>query len=610
MTAEETAASNAAAAHDLTLFDRDPRLFLFTSLTAGSSHIITATSRIETILKANRIPFQALDLATDEKARRLWQRRAGGRKLPGLVKDGFVIADINEVEDWNEFGELKENIGPVPGGPPAASAAAPVQVPQQATAGAQASTAAALSSTQEVGKQQETKADPMRDLAAQAASIARDRQKGLPVTKTSAKPAEVEPEDGKTVDTSNKQEIKDSDAAAAAVEPTSTKETTTAERSPIAKQALDGAASEYIETLSKNVALPGEAAAIGEANPTAVVTEAGAAREPSAEAVTSEHNTTPTNIALSDEAGAIGDSAPSTGTAPKSKSGKESTPGEDNAIPKNIALSGEAGAIGEPAPDTTGPRQEDVAREAPDAAKNIALSGEAAAIGAPPLESAAPSTTATATSDTSGTDETADKPLTVAEVHNIALFGEAAAIGDPAPAAATPATATQVGQKETSQSEANTGASAAAEEPLVLVADEEPGPALVPESDVKEPAAGSGASASQESKNATVEEATVSGATVLALLPSNPAGPGPTATAEHITADATDTVDTEKEEKGTKAAITTEKPGPQDPVPRAAEVEVVPAGDEDATEPTAIVSDATVDSAEKEEQKETTTDEA
>ncbi|KAK3701329.1 hypothetical protein LTR37_015551 [Vermiconidia calcicola] len=103
-----------AAAMDLSEYEKDPRLFLFTSLTAGSSHIITATSRLETILKANKIPFQAIDTATDEKARRLWQRRAQSKKLPGLVKDGFVIGDLDEIEEWNEFGELKENIGPVP----------------------------------------------------------------------------------------------------------------------------------------------------------------------------------------------------------------------------------------------------------------------------------------------------------------------------------------------------------------------------------------------------------------------------------------------------------------------------------------------------------------
>ncbi|KEQ80311.1 hypothetical protein D6C86_05786 [Aureobasidium pullulans] len=111
-----------ASAHDLSAWDKDGRVFLFTSLTAGSSHIITATSRIETILNANRIPFLAIDTATNESARRLWGRRAAGKKLPGLVKEGFVIADLDEVEEWNEFGEIKENIGDVP---PASSAPAP-----------------------------------------------------------------------------------------------------------------------------------------------------------------------------------------------------------------------------------------------------------------------------------------------------------------------------------------------------------------------------------------------------------------------------------------------------------------------------------------------------
>jgi hypothetical protein len=94
---------------DLSTLDRDPRLFLYTSLTAGSSHIVTATSRMETILKANRIPFQAIDIATDEKCRRLWQRRGGAKKkLPGLVKEGYIIGvcyhsllTLREQEDWD-----------------------------------------------------------------------------------------------------------------------------------------------------------------------------------------------------------------------------------------------------------------------------------------------------------------------------------------------------------------------------------------------------------------------------------------------------------------------------------------------------------------------------
>jgi len=105
-------------------YHTDPNLYLYTSLTAGSSHIITATSRLSTILKANRIPFQALDVATDEKARMLWGRRAGKRKLPGLVRAGLVVGDLDEVEEWNEYGELKENVGGEGGAAAAATTSA------------------------------------------------------------------------------------------------------------------------------------------------------------------------------------------------------------------------------------------------------------------------------------------------------------------------------------------------------------------------------------------------------------------------------------------------------------------------------------------------------
>ncbi|KAF2739328.1 hypothetical protein EJ04DRAFT_560111 [Polyplosphaeria fusca] len=96
---------------ELSVYDNDPTLYLFTSLTAGSSHIVTATSRIETILKANKIPFKGVDTATDELARKLYGRRARGKKLPLLVKEGFVVADLEQVEEWNEYDELKEALG-------------------------------------------------------------------------------------------------------------------------------------------------------------------------------------------------------------------------------------------------------------------------------------------------------------------------------------------------------------------------------------------------------------------------------------------------------------------------------------------------------------------
>ncbi|KAG6014662.1 hypothetical protein E4U54_004987 [Claviceps lovelessii] len=100
----------------MTTYSTDPALYIFTSLTAGSSHIVTATSRLETILRANRVPFKAVDIAVDEKARMLWGRRAGKdasgrlRKLPGLVQEGLVLGDLVEIEDWNEYGELKQHV--------------------------------------------------------------------------------------------------------------------------------------------------------------------------------------------------------------------------------------------------------------------------------------------------------------------------------------------------------------------------------------------------------------------------------------------------------------------------------------------------------------------
>ncbi len=78
-------------AHALAEWDTDQNLYLFTSLTAGSSHIVTATSRIETILRANRLHFTYVDTATNESARKLYGRRGRGKKLPILVKGGEVL---------------------------------------------------------------------------------------------------------------------------------------------------------------------------------------------------------------------------------------------------------------------------------------------------------------------------------------------------------------------------------------------------------------------------------------------------------------------------------------------------------------------------------------
>ncbi|KAJ6264598.1 hypothetical protein Dda_0747 [Drechslerella dactyloides] len=92
---------------------QDPKiLYLYVSLSTGTFANSSATSRIETILKINKIPFKAIDVATDDRARSIWgRRRRPDQKLPALVKDGAVLGDLAEVEEWNEFGELKQKLG-------------------------------------------------------------------------------------------------------------------------------------------------------------------------------------------------------------------------------------------------------------------------------------------------------------------------------------------------------------------------------------------------------------------------------------------------------------------------------------------------------------------
>lgn len=89
----------------------DSTLYLYTSLTAGSSHIVTATARVETILKANKLPFRVIDVATDEVARKLWGRRSKGKKLPGLVKYGNIVGVCNTPHRYFEL-----QLTPLPAG--------------------------------------------------------------------------------------------------------------------------------------------------------------------------------------------------------------------------------------------------------------------------------------------------------------------------------------------------------------------------------------------------------------------------------------------------------------------------------------------------------------
>jgi hypothetical protein len=171
---------------------------------------------METILKANRIPFRALDIATDEKARMLWGRRAGkdetgrARKIPGLVQMGLVVGvkhpvlpgtkettanvfqDLVEVEEWNEYGELKQHVKIVPiGGTPSGSAAAtPTTTPSKAPAVAKENVkpAPATESSKLAEPAKTDAAAPssftlaMRQASQEAAQKAKDNKKKAPET--------------------------------------------------------------------------------------------------------------------------------------------------------------------------------------------------------------------------------------------------------------------------------------------------------------------------------------------------------------------------------------------------------------------------------------------
>ncbi|KEQ76262.1 hypothetical protein M436DRAFT_40594 [Aureobasidium namibiae CBS 147.97] len=264
-----------ASAHDLSAWDKDGRVFLFTSLTSGSSHIITATSRVETILNANRIPFMAIDTATNESAKRLWGRRSRGKKFPALVKEGFVLADLEEVEEWNEFGEIKENIGditpigsaPAPGGEAVTTRATmhpttqpPAQLPIKPTA-----TAATKSAEDKTEPLQSPMADPsMKEAAAQAASIGAARKgptpgindtKVAPLKSNTAAQASDAPAPEKTEEPSTTP----SSAPSALVESDDVSATATPAGSMVRKHrgsSVSIADPETIKELEKSVAIP------------------------------------------------------------------------------------------------------------------------------------------------------------------------------------------------------------------------------------------------------------------------------------------------------------------------------------------------------------------
>jgi hypothetical protein len=193
----------------------DPTLYLYTSLTAGSSHIVTATARLETILKANKLPFRAIDVATDDAARKLWGRRSKGKKLPGLVKYGTVVGDLEEIEEWNEYGELRmqvnsvEDIDSLPATSSSTAAAAePTSTSTASTPTPSAEPAAPKQSTIKIqnppakeAQKDDSISVALRQAGEEAASKAKENATKTPTTSAAPAAASEEKQAEKTKDT-------------------------------------------------------------------------------------------------------------------------------------------------------------------------------------------------------------------------------------------------------------------------------------------------------------------------------------------------------------------------------------------------------------------------
>ncbi|EGW30323.1 uncharacterized protein SPAPADRAFT_52418 [Spathaspora passalidarum NRRL Y-27907] len=82
-------------------------IYLFTSL-AGGMQIMPRTNRLVTILNANGIKFEYRDLGTDEEAKKIWKRQAGGKTLPGIVRGDDFIGNWHDIDEANEEYKLHE----------------------------------------------------------------------------------------------------------------------------------------------------------------------------------------------------------------------------------------------------------------------------------------------------------------------------------------------------------------------------------------------------------------------------------------------------------------------------------------------------------------------
>lgn len=115
--------------------DNLQKVQLITSFASSDMYLPANTDRIEMILKVNKIPYEIVDLASNDKAKRLVKWTGKDKKLPLVVRDNEIVGvsimarsrllvawfqvwacdlltekDFDEIVDANEFDEVKQVI--------------------------------------------------------------------------------------------------------------------------------------------------------------------------------------------------------------------------------------------------------------------------------------------------------------------------------------------------------------------------------------------------------------------------------------------------------------------------------------------------------------------
>lgn len=89
-----------------------PEIFIYTSFSSAMMNMVSHTNRMALILQAHKIKFTYIDVATDERAKRLWKWKgqAKGKVLPVVVREGEILCDLPELEEFSESHEVWDRI--------------------------------------------------------------------------------------------------------------------------------------------------------------------------------------------------------------------------------------------------------------------------------------------------------------------------------------------------------------------------------------------------------------------------------------------------------------------------------------------------------------------